>query len=202
MSGFEAPISLVPDEWYWLSDTEMEYVPVQYIGSPNPNAMDSAESKAPGSAVKAAAAPNSNNRMCEFMGYSGRRMKAPASRIKGRIPAPARTHLDPDKIKADLVQNDDVSEPSVLWALRQRYAQDHIYSSIGSILIAINPYKQIRGLYSEAFMRQYMDAQAQNNPNSMLSGAPRRRASSVAAHDKQEQLEPHIWTIAQNAYHR
>ena len=166
--------ALIPDEYYWISNDEFEYIPVKYVG----------------------AAGDTNggaHRMCEFIPYnSTTRMKAPSSRIKGRIPAPAEIHLNSRNIKSDLVQNDDVSEPSVLWSLRQRYKQNLIYSSIGSILIAINPYKVIKELYIPENMTAYMLHAADANDIKALS------ASSRAARDVE--LQPHIWTIAAQAY--
>jgi len=130
--------ALITDEYYWISNDEYEYIPVKYIGQPG-NTSDH------------------GHKMCEFLTYlTNNKLKAPSSRIKGRIPAPAELHLNPISIKSDLVQNDDVSEPAVLWALRQRYNKDIIYSSIGTILIVINPYKMITNLYTKEYMRQYM----------------------------------------------
>ena len=166
--------ALVPDEYYWISNDEYEYIPVKYVGAPGDTS---------------GGAP----RMCEFIGYNSEaRVKAPSSRIKGRIPAPAEVHLNPKNIKSDLVQNDDVSEPSVLWALRQRYKTNLIYSSIGTILIAINPYKIISELYTQENMTAYMQAAADANLIRVLSAS----TSKV----QEVELQPHIWSVAAAAY--
>jgi myosin heavy subunit len=56
---------------------------------------------------------------------------------------------------ADLVRLSDVHRPGILFTLRQRYAEDQIYSSIGPILIALNPFKWIKGIYEEGVIRAY-----------------------------------------------
>ena len=67
--------ALVPDEYYWISNDEYEYIPVKYVGTPGDTS-------------------GGAHRMCEFIGYNSEaRIKAPSSRIKGRIPAPGRECL-------------------------------------------------------------------------------------------------------------
>ncbi|KAM6912324.1 unconventional myosin-X [Xenentodon cancila] len=41
----------------------------------------------------------------------------------------------------------ELHEAAIMHNLYQRYQRDHIYTNIGSILAAVNPYKQIAGLY-------------------------------------------------------
>ena len=48
---------------------------------------------------------------------------------------------------------------------RRRFAKDRIYTLVGEILLAVNPFKEIAGLYSEevrvASMRRRRGAEAQ-----------------------------------------
>lgn len=48
-----------------------------------------------------------------------------------------------------------LSEPTLLHNLCVRYASDQIYTFTGSILIALNPFRNIDGLYGEAIMARY-----------------------------------------------
>ena len=50
---------------------------------------------------------------------------------------------DPNKSVADLVWMPDVNTGAVLHNLRLRYAANDIYTAIGPILIAVNPYKML-----------------------------------------------------------
>ncbi|KAK1940599.1 Myosin-6 [Phytophthora citrophthora] len=54
----------------------------------------------------------------------------------------------------DILQMSDLSEQSLLDNLRKRYEHELIYTYVGSILIAINPYKQL-DTYSERKMTEY-----------------------------------------------
>ena len=41
----------------------------------------------------------------------------------------------------DMVTLSDLNEASLLWNLRLRYDNANIYTDIGSILVAVNPYR-------------------------------------------------------------
>ncbi|KAK5917008.1 hypothetical protein CgunFtcFv8_011935 [Champsocephalus gunnari] len=49
----------------------------------------------------------------------------------------------------------DLHEAAIMHNLYQRYQKDNIYTNIGSILAAINPYKQIAGMYGPERVDQY-----------------------------------------------
>ncbi|POM67518.1 Myosin-like protein, partial [Phytophthora palmivora] len=54
----------------------------------------------------------------------------------------------------DILQMSDLSEQSLLENLRRRYEHELIYTYVGHILIAINPYQQL-DVYSERKMTEY-----------------------------------------------
>jgi myosin heavy subunit len=54
----------------------------------------------------------------------------------------------------DLVQMDEVNEASILHNLRTRFSNELIYTSVGDILVAINPFQWLN-LYSDQHIRQY-----------------------------------------------
>jgi hypothetical protein len=56
---------------------------------------------------------------------------------------------------ADLITLTHLHEPSVVYCLRRRYEQDVIYTSTGPILIALNPFKALPGLYEDDQMSDY-----------------------------------------------
>ncbi|KAI1898304.1 hypothetical protein AGOR_G00070940 [Albula goreensis] len=49
----------------------------------------------------------------------------------------------------------ELHEAAIMHNLYQRYQKDHIYTNIGSILAAVNPYKPIAGLYDLAAVELY-----------------------------------------------
>ena len=57
-------------------------------------------------------------------------------------------------LTSDLVQLDDVHEPGIIDLLRRRYASDKIYTSVGDILVAVNPFKAT-DLFSPSLMQDY-----------------------------------------------
>jgi hypothetical protein len=55
----------------------------------------------------------------------------------------------------DILKLSAFSEMSLLETLRVRYDHDEIYTFVGPILISINPYKWVEGLYTEETMALY-----------------------------------------------
>lgn len=96
-----------------------------------------------------------------------------AESLVGLIPAPAEVTLR--TIYDDLTDAVDISEASILWNMRKKYDENKIYSSIGPILIALNPYCYIDELYSAETLQRYIDGH-------------------------ENQLPPHIWCIAKASF--
>lgn len=75
----------------------------------------------------------------------------------------------------DLTELSHLNEPSVLNAIRMRYAQLNIYTYSGIVLIAINPFQRNDELYSEHRIQRY-------------------------AFKHRGEEEPHLYAIAEEAY--
>jgi myosin heavy subunit len=65
------------------------------------------------------------------------------------------------------------SEETLLHCLRIRFARDHIYTNVGTILVSANPYKVIPALYDDQMLDSYLE---HNNS------------------------DPHIWQVAGRAH--
>jgi hypothetical protein len=55
----------------------------------------------------------------------------------------------------DLITLTHLHEPSVVYCLRKRYEQDQVYTATGPILIALNPFKALPGLYDDVMMNDH-----------------------------------------------
>jgi len=55
----------------------------------------------------------------------------------------------------DLVLLDDISEGAIVQNLKNRFQSDLIYTAIGPVLISMNPFKQIQGLYTQGMIKAY-----------------------------------------------
>ncbi|XP_028967897.1 unconventional myosin-XV-like [Galendromus occidentalis] len=64
-----------------------------------------------------------------------------------------REDLGPDGI-ADIISMNDLCEASILWNLKVRYDKQHIYTNIGRILVAVNPYKLFE-IYGVEAVKRY-----------------------------------------------
>lgn len=74
-----------------------------------------------------------------------------------------------------------LNEPEMIQCLKQRYAEKHIYTNIGPILVAVNPFEQMPSdVYSIDTIQKYAEAdQAESR-----------------------KLGPHVFQISNNAYNR
>jgi myosin-1 len=73
----------------------------------------------------------------------------------------------------DLILLDSPSNDSILDCLRTHFLGDEIYTFVGQVLISVNPFKQISGLY--------------DSPNKFK-------------HKNEHQNPPHIFAVAERAY--
>ncbi len=78
----------------------------------------------------------------------------------------------------DLVALDDVNDCTICHALRERYVRGDFYTSVGTILIALNPY-EYHPIYTDAYSRKY------RNPGSNKL-APHVFQLAAAAHSALE----------------
>ena len=49
----------------------------------------------------------------------------------------------------DMAALGDLHEGAIMYNIKQRYSKDLIYTYIGSIVAALNPYKKIPGIYDD-----------------------------------------------------
>ncbi|ENN83383.1 hypothetical protein YQE_00259, partial [Dendroctonus ponderosae] len=81
-----------------------------------------------------------------------------------------------DREYPDLCQLSDLNEQTLLANLRERFVAGHIYTYVGSILIALNPFK-FYPIYNPKYVKLYQNRRL--GPN----------------------LPPHIFAVADTAYH-
>lgn len=79
----------------------------------------------------------------------------------------------------DLISLTHLHEPSVIECLKHRYDDDIIYTACGPILLALNPFHNLKDMYSDATMKMYWH-HAEQNTN--------------------EELPPHVFAVADTAF--
>ncbi len=98
-------------------------------------------------------------------------------------------------IPKDLTNLTHLHEPAVVYCLRYRYAMNEIYTSTGPILLALNPFKDLKGIYSEDLMRRYCE-----RGQKILNGSvPVKKKGNLPSSEVKE-LPPHVYAVADNAY--
>lgn len=55
----------------------------------------------------------------------------------------------------DMVEIDELNNATLLYNLFKRYEKDEIYTYVGPILLAMNPFKLVRGIYDEGIIGKY-----------------------------------------------
>lgn len=77
---------------------------------------------------------------------------------------------------ANLAELENLNEETLLEELNLRYMNDVIYTYVGEILVAVNPYKMIDGIYSKSKQNQYRNGVDKTS------------------------IPPHIYAVADNAF--
>ena len=80
------------------------------------------------------------------------------------IPSQDCFHICPEGDVPDHCQLMFLSQPTMLENTRKRFAQDKIYTLVGEILIAVNPFKWIAGIYGVDVMAQCKGKKLYNTP--------------------------------------
>jgi myosin heavy subunit len=62
----------------------------------------------------------------------------------------------------DLVHLPDVNPASILACVRARFHDQKIYTCIGMVLMSVNPFRVITGLYGKSVIKQYDDSMKKN----------------------------------------
>ncbi|GBG29133.1 Myosin-1 [Hondaea fermentalgiana] len=104
---------------------------------------------------------------------SNRQIRVPPNVSKHVLP------MDKQSLRRwpDMVVLKQLDNAALLHNIRLRYFEDEIYTSIGSILISVNPYKLVDKLFNPDIVDQYME-------------------SGTTIND----MDPHIYGIAEHAY--
>lgn len=79
----------------------------------------------------------------------------------------------------NLIELTHLHEPSLIYALRERYEKGDVYTFCGKILLALNPFREIEGLYGDSTIRLYWN---------------------VDSGSDHSLLQPHVYAIAHEAF--
>jgi myosin-5 len=79
----------------------------------------------------------------------------------------------------NLIELTHLHEPSLIYSLRERYDKGDVYTFCGKILLALNPFREIEGLYGDCTIRQYWNIDGGCDHSS---------------------LQPHVYAIAHEAF--
>ena len=92
--------------------------------------------------------------------------------------------LTADKGLPDMVEIDELNLATLMQNLAARYAKDEIYTYVGPIILAMNPFKNMdKKLYSPDHMTLYKSILTSKQP-----------------YEDKKVFPPHIWTITALAY--
>jgi hypothetical protein len=107
-----------------------------------------------------------------------RQQGAPSNNPMRRSPAPrVDDRRDPQTGVSDVTQLLSLTEESVMQNTMVRFARDEIYTFVGSVLLAVNPYKPIPSLYGEQAMASFEQSSLVDAPPhvyALLEGAYRK----------------------------
>lgn len=166
-------------EWGWTSafmiDSSDGNITLQLDDAPvNSSSSDTSSDLLSNSSTGISSSNNSSNEQI---------IKLPASAISdGDIVMANEYELSNEGNKIcpdDLISLSHLHEPAVVECLQQRYDDDKIYTATGPVLLALNPFQNVPGLYGEATMKRYWE-KAENQSKVFLP--------------------PHVYAIADEAF--
>jgi len=64
----------------------------------------------------------------------------------------------------DLILMEKIDEESILLNLKNRHSEDLIYTYIGAVLLSVNPFKDVKGLYDPSVLKKYHGRYMYENP--------------------------------------
>jgi myosin-5 len=122
--------------------------------------------------------------------------------VEAHVLASPAVHNDSEIVGGvdDLIGLTHLHEPAILHALRLRYDADIIYTSTGPILIAVNPFKSMKYLYSNQTMEEYC-AQGELVTSNTTTNTPfKNHRMHVGQQQQQKKLPPHVYQTGDDAY--
>ena len=108
--------------------------------------------------------------------------------------APANSSSSPDE--QDICSLSFLHEPAVTHTLRVRYDRGEIYTRAGPVLVAVNPFENLGGLYSAEKAACYAEAEATRFSSPSTSSS----SSTSSSTSPPPPLPPHIFETASRAY--
>ncbi len=84
---------------------------------------------------------------------------------------------------ADMVEIDELNHATLLYNLYRRYANNEIYTYVGPILLAMNPFKSMDYLYTEEQVANY-----------------KKIITSKQPFEERRNMAPHIFAITAMAF--
>lgn len=123
------------DKWFWLSDPELVWVPGRFV-------QDSGDSS------------TYENKDGEII----HRNNSEAKDFKELRVSSLNQEF------SNLIEMEEFSEGAILHQIRQRYFADRIYTNIGSILVSVNPFKELQ-IYTPHILSKYKKVIEDNDPH-------------------------------------
>lgn len=83
------------------------------------------------------------------------------------VPLPAERCLPATNLNSDpddMVLLPDVNQATILSCTRTRYRKKQIYTNIGLVLMSVNPFEYIKGLYGKDVIRKFRDPDEKGLP--------------------------------------
>ena len=87
-------------------------------------------------------------------------------------------------IPNDLMKMESVNEATTLHVLRARFTRDRFYTSVGPILVSLNPFKWVDGLYSPEVIQYFVDSRFAYDPKTK----------------QHAETPPHTFAVAERAF--
>ena len=92
--------------------------------------------------------------------------------------------LDETAIHGDMTELGEVSEPALLHNLYLRYRDEYVYTAVGNVLLSVNPYRRVHGLFDDETIEAFHTSERGDEPHLYATAEAAYRELCMSARDQ------------------
>ena len=92
--------------------------------------------------------------------------------------------LDESACHHDMTELEEVSEPALLHNLYLRYREEYVYTAVGNVLLSVNPYRRVAGLFGAETIESFHAGERGDEPHLYATAEAAYRELCMSSRDQ------------------